>query len=388
MCPVAYFAMIRSKNQRFDLRYHLVQEALKNGIRATARAFRCSVNTVTKWRDRYEAEGLKGLEERSRAPQTHPNRTPLVEEEKVIAQRRRTRGFSARRLKREFELALSVGAIQRIISQNGLSKPRKRKHRVKKNLQAVKATYAPFTHLQMDTKYLRDIPNYWPYMKHLGLPEFQYTVRCVRLGATFLGYANSVSVTYAELLAKALLKHLSSYGIDPKEIDIQTDQGTEFDGTAVKKTGRGYTHTIEKVFGAHHTLYRYNPNANADVESFHAHEETEFFDIESFTSLPDFWEKITTYQNYWNLARPNSYKFNRAPVQILKEADPNLPSKILVFGPLDLEAMLDHSLRKVYHHVPVLPGIAIFLFFLRRGIALNDQGLPHLRRPQCVSRRR
>ena len=356
MCPFAYFAMIRSKNQRFDLRLHLVQKANENGIRAAARAFRCSVNTVTKWRDRYEVDGLKGLEERSRAPKTHPNQTSPEEEQKVIAQRRRTRGFSARRLKREFELSPSVGAIQRIISQNGLTKPRKKKHRVKKNLQAVKSKYAPFRHLQMDTKYLRDIPNYWPYMKLLGLPEYQYTVRCERLGATFLGYADSVSVTYAELLARELLTHLASYGIDPREIDIQTDQGTEFDGTAVKKTGRGYTHTIEKEFGAHHTLYRYSPNANADVESFHAHEETEFFDIESFTSRPDFWEKITTYQHYWNLARPNSYKFNRAPVQILKEADPHLSSKILLFGPLDLQALLDRKLRRVYHHVPVLPG--------------------------------
>lgn len=360
MCPVAYFAMIRSKNQRFDLRFHLVQKAKEKGIRAAARAFRCSVNTVAKWRDRYEVDGLKGLEERSRAPKTHPNQTSPEEEQKVLAQRRRTWGFGARRLKREFELSPSVGAIQRIIRQNGLTKPRKKKHRVKKNLQAIKSKYAPFRHLQMDTKYLRDIPNYWPYMKMLGLPEFQYTVRCERLGATFLGYANSVSVTYAELMAKALLTHLASYGIDPKEIDIQTDRGTEFDGTAVKKMGRGYTHTIEKVFGAHHSLYRYNPNANADVESFHAHEETEFFDIESFTSLLDFWEKITTYQHYWNLARPNSYKFNRAPIQILKEADPNLSSKILLFGPLNLETLLDQSLRRVYHHVPVLPDAKIF----------------------------
>ena len=354
MCPVAYFTMVRSKKPVFDLRIHMVRFALEQSIRAAAGQFLCSRNTVRKWVRRYQSEGLIGLEDRSRAPKSCPHKTPAALEADVIRQRRRTPGFGARRMKREFELKPSVGAIARIIRQKGLTRPRKRKRLVKRDLRAVKARYAPLSRFQMDVKYLNDIPNYWPYMTGMGLPKFQYTARCVKTGATFLAYGSELSLTYAELTARRLLTHLSRHGIDPSDVVVQTDRGSEFDGQTVNKTGRGFTHTIERVFGAHHRLLvKANPNANADVESFHAHEEPEFFDIESFRHQRDFWEKITTYQNYWNLGRPNSYKGDRTPLDILRESSPKIPPEALLLEPADLDNLLA---AEVGHHVPVLTG--------------------------------
>jgi len=353
-----YFTMIRSKDHKFDFRFHLVRHVLKDGIRASARAFRCSRNTVRKWTRRFRAGGPAALNERSRAPKSCPHKTAKSEEKRVIAQRLRTPGFGARRLKKEFELAPSVGAVARIIRQKGLTRPRKKKHHVKRDLRAVKAQYRPLTRLQMDVKYLNDIPHYWPFMKRLGLPEFQYTTRCLKTGATFLAYGAELSLTYSELTARRLLTHLEQYGIDPAEVIIQTDRGSEFDGQATTKTDRGFTHAVEKVFGAHHRmLKRSNPNANADVESFHAHEETEFFDIENFMSRTDFWQKITTYQNYWNLARLNSYKYDRSPLDILREAAPQLDPRVLLLPPLDLDTLI--RTRRVGHDVPVLTEILL-----------------------------
>jgi transposase InsO family protein len=156
-----------------------------------------------------------------------------------------------------------------------------------------------------------------------------------------LTYADELSVTYAELTARRLLKHLQHYGVDPQEVQIQTDRGSEFDGQATRKDGQGFTHTIERDFGAHHRLLlKANPNANADVESFHHHEEREFFDIEDFRSPDDFWEKITTYQDYWNIGRPNSYKGWRTPLEILRQADPTLKPQVLLLPPLWLPTLL------------------------------------------------
>ena len=36
--------------------------------------------------------------------------------------------------------------------------------------------------------------------------------------------------------------------------------------------------------------------------------EREFYDLEEFSSKEEFLEKVTTYQDYFNFARPNSYK--------------------------------------------------------------------------------
>ena len=197
MCPSNYYAMIRSKNHKFDLRIHLVRYALEYGIRQTERHFQCSRNTVRKWLRRYEAEGLKGLEDRSRAPHRIPHKTSQEEEDQVIRQRLRTPGFGAERLKREFELSPGIGAIKRIIRQNGLTRKRKRKHQTKRDLRAVKSQYKPLRHLQMDVKYLNDIPNYYFYYMQPGYPRYQYTTRCVKTGGTFLTFGTEFSVANA-----------------------------------------------------------------------------------------------------------------------------------------------------------------------------------------------
>lgn len=332
MCPLKYYTMTRSKNHLFDLRLHLVRYAIEHGIRKACAALGCSRNTVRLWLRRFRAEGPPGLINRRRAPKTCPHKTPPEIEELVIQQRKRTPGFGARRLKLEFELKPSVGAIARILREHGLTKRPKRKHQVKRDLRAIKAQYRPFTHIQMDVKYLNDIPNYLPQMERLGLPKFQYTARCQKTGAVFLAYGSEISLTYAELTARRLLEHLRRYGIDMTEVVIQTDSGAEFDGQAVRKTDRGFTHTVERQFGAHHRiLFRPNPNANADVESFHSHEEREFFDIERFKNRAEFWAKITTYQNYWNLARRNSYKQNMSPLDILIRDSPHMSPKFSSF---------------------------------------------------------
>jgi len=104
MCPVKYYAMIRSKKKDFSMRLHMVSYCKQKGIKETARIFGCSRNTVRKWFRRFNEEGFKGLEERSRAPKTCPHKTSSKWEQEVIIQRLRTPSFSARRMKREFEL--------------------------------------------------------------------------------------------------------------------------------------------------------------------------------------------------------------------------------------------------------------------------------------------
>lgn len=360
MCPCPYYAMIRSKNTTYDFRKHLVSTAIEKGVRPTAREFHCSRNTVRKWMRRYLEQGADGLESRSRAPRKIPHKTPPAWEAEVVRQRERTPGFGAERLKREFGLKPGISAIKRIIREHGLARRRKKKHRVKRDLRAVKARYKPLRHLQMDVKYLNDIPRYHPYYRTPGYPKFQYTLRCEKTGATFLTFADEIAVTYAELTIRRCLKHLERFGIDPSEIQVRTDRGSEFDGQVVARKPEGFTHTVEQVFGGHHHLnHPGHPNANADVESFHAHEETEFFDIEDYRNPLDFWEKIWTYQTYWNLGRPNGYKGWKTPLEILLEADSHLDPRVLLLDPIPLEALLaKQTSAKVGHDVPVLTGAA------------------------------
>ncbi len=353
MCLVDYYTMIRSGNHKFDLRIHMVRYAMQHSIKATARALSCSRNTVRKWMHRFEEEGPKGLVDRSRSPKRIPHKTSPEQVKEVLAQRKRTPGFGAERMKREFGLQPGISAMKRIIRENGLSRRRKKKHRRKRDLREVKAQYKPLRRLQMDVKYLNDIPNYWTSMKDLGLPEFQYTARDPKTGATFLGFGDSCCQTYADRFSRRVVKHLNEHGIPSNEIDIQTDLGGEFGGQSLGSTDRGFTYTLETELKVHHSPIRKpNPNINADVESFHSLEEPEYFDIEHWNSKREFWEKTNTYQNYFNVARPNSYKDWKSPLDILEEEKFPNPLSALLLPPLDL-ATLDFP--QGGHHVPVHP---------------------------------
>ena len=354
MCPVPYYTMVRSKNHIFDYRLHLVIHANTYGKKSAVRVFGCSINTIRKWVRRFQAQGLAGLKDLSRAPHSCPHKLSPKAEKTILSYRDRAPCFGARRLKEEFELPWGVNAIARVIRENRKTRKRKRKHRVKKDLRAIKAAYKPFTRFQVDTKYLNDIPAYWSQMKSLGLPEYQYTVRELSLGGQFLAYGSEISATYADLTIKRLLRHLEEHGIDLAEVDIQTDNGSEFDGQTKRERDRGLTYTIEKSFPATHTHIPPGcKNAQADVETVHGLIEDEFFDIESFRDRKDFFAKITTYQDYFNLARKNGSRGYKSPLDLMKEKAADLDIPILCLPPLDLDACLS---SQGGHDVPSLAG--------------------------------
>lgn len=355
MCPVGYYNMIRSRNYIYDLRLSMIRYAAKHGIRQTARAFQCSRNTVRKWVRRFKAEGLRGLRDHSRAPHSCPHKTSSQDEKIILIHVRRVPGFGARRLRNEFDLPYGIGSIARVKRENGLSRKRPRKHKKRNDLRAIKQAYKPFTRFQMDIKYLNDIPNYYVPMEQLGLPRYQYTIRELATGAQFVSYADSISATYTEMTVRRLLVHISELGIDLSEVDVQTDNGGEFGGNVRTEKDRGFVHTIEKIMRATHT---YIPpgcsNANADVESVHATIETDFFDVERFSSRADFFAKITTYQLYYNIAHRISTRGDRSPFEILRNRDPTLDPRLFMLLPCDLDRTLRHT--HAGHDVPGLTG--------------------------------
>jgi len=378
MCPLPYYSMIRSKDHRFDWRLQLVMHAQQHGQRAAARAFHCSRNTVAMWLDRFQQQpGRTGLLARSRAPKSCPHKTKPAVERLVLAQRRRTPGFGAERLKREFDLPCGISAINRILRQHDLTRQPRRRHQRKNDLRAIKAAYPPFTHFQIDVKYLTDIPAYWPQMQHRGLPKFQYTIRELSCGAQFLAYADEVSVTYSELAARRLLVHLERHGIDPATVVIQSDNGPEFDGTTRHKRDRGFVHTIETLFGAaHRAIPPGCPNANADVETIHSTIETELYDIERFADVNEFLTKAATYQLWYNIARQNRSRGWKSPLDLLEQKAPKLDARILLLHPVLLNRLrLTAPTREppVAHHLPIYPGFHVFA--AQRSLAGAERGL-------------
>jgi transposase len=353
-----------SKEKYFTLRKAVVLEALEKGIKPTAKRFNMSKNTIRLWLRRFQEEGNDGLLDRRSGPNHIPHKTSKTLEEEVVKIRKIAPCYGAKRMKIFFDLKPSVGAIQRIIKDHGLVRKKRRKYQKKNDLRSIKSRYKAFEKFQMDIKYLTDIPPYWEMMMKLDLPRFQYTIRDVKSGMLFLGFANEISESHAETMVKHVLSKVvpNCPGI-PK---VQTDNGVEFSGTT-KKSENNYFRQAVRALGADHI---YIPpghcNANADVESIHATIETEFYELTKFKSRDDFLRKAESYRSFYNLERPNFSKKGKTPWLIAQEDHPNtdLATTIQFINVVDLDRLIKHQLEG--QPLPVLPGISENIWILQR----------------------
>ena len=88
-------------------------------IEATAERFQVDAKTVRKWRDRFLAEGVDGLLDRSSRPQRSPNQTRPAIQRRVVALRRRHRWGAAHI---GHELGVAPSTVQAILRREGLGR--------------------------------------------------------------------------------------------------------------------------------------------------------------------------------------------------------------------------------------------------------------------------
>ena len=335
-----YFVLkaMKTKADKFDLRLKMITYARKEGVKAAARAFVTTVKTVRKWLRRYQQERLAGLNELLRIPLSCPHKTSAIVQRQVVRIKKQFPFKGAKRLKREHNLSCSHEAIRRIFNEYGLIKKRQKKHKRKKDLSAIKKKWPLFGQITIDTKDLKDIPHYWPQMKLLKLPKYQFTAREVRSGLMFLGYAREKTAANACLFAQILCEHLKNCGVDINKLKFQTDNGSEFIGCFRDDRTRDGFERIVAGFGATHK--RIPPRAwsyNSDVETVHSTIEVEFFDLENFENIKDFHRRVASYQACYNVLRENSNKDFKSPWQIIKQIKPDMNIELARLPPLMLD---------------------------------------------------
>ena len=329
---------MKTKADKFDLRLKMVRYAITNGVKPAANAFGTTPKTVRKWLTRFRQEHLAGLNELPRIPLNCPHKTSAVMEKKVVRLRKEYPFMGAKTLKREHGLSCSHEAIRRILNEHGLVKKRRKKHKRKKDLRAVKRHWKLFGQLTIDTKDLKDIPHYWPQMKNMKLPKYQFTAREVRSGLMLLGYANEKTAYNACLFAQILCGHIKDCGIDIKGMKIQTDNGSEFIGCYRDDRTRDGIEKVAAGFGAVHKRIPIRAwSYNSDVETVHATIENEFFDLENFGNIKDFHSRVASYQAWYNTVRVNSHKDFKSPRQIIENLRPKTPEELVRLPPIMLD---------------------------------------------------
>jgi hypothetical protein len=251
------------------------------------------------------------------------------------------------RLKREFNLSPSLTTLGRILRDYGRISKRRKKHQRKKDLRQIKKHWPAFSQISVDTKHLRDIPHYWPQMKALGLPKYQFTAREVRSSLMFLGFSQENTATKACLFVQQIGLHLKACGVKMAKLTFQTDNGSEFIGCFRQdRTRDGFEKEVASLKSRHRKIPPGQWSYNSDVETVHSTIELEFYDLENFEDLRDFHSRVASYQAYYNLGRPNMNKDDMTPWEIIRQLNPNLDPDLVKLPPLMLDCLAPDYLAR------------------------------------------
>lgn len=344
MCPIGYYIMLRKSKDKSFLRHEMIIYAKEHGKKPAAKMFNTTVKTIRKWFSRYEKSGYQGLTDLSKTPKNMPNKTPKHIEDQVLYIKRTLKTWGALRIKRDFNIPLSDKTIARIIRSNGISRSRKKKHVIKNDLRKMKALWDVFSRMNVDTKDLTDIPEFFIPMKLLKLYSVQFTFREPITGLTLLGFGDEKSLVNATIFADVALSQLKEYGVNLARLTVQSDNGSEFIGSYHAKKDSSFTLTVTKFGAEHFTIPPRAHTWQADVETLHNLIENEFFKIESFSSLNDFKFKATAYQLFFNTVRKNYYKGGKTPLDILRERKTGISERVCLIPPI----FLDDEFKKRY----------------------------------------
>lgn len=361
MTNLTYKMIIVNTNNPEKIREKMVQRyyQLNENASKTAREYKTRRQTVKKWVERYEREGMGGLKDKSKAPKEIPGKTPIEVEdmiEKIVKDKKYSIGQDRVQIELEDEkgIHLSTSTINRIMNDKDLIKKRKKKWKKKKQISKYRKTLDALKYWQVDVKELRDIPNIYALVKTGIIPGYQYSARDVVTGTSFVCYGWEYGLLESVRFIQALFEHLRGFGTHSSEVTIQTDNGSEFIGSINAKKSSIFENTIEKVYHSHHkTIPIGKKEWQGSVETFHNRIEAEFYDVEEFDSLSDFLGKAYSFILYWNLKR-KQIETKKNPFMFVKQKCHIFNEDIGNFQPLilnDMETFMECYRQKSVRYV-------------------------------------
>lgn len=274
-----------SKNSGYisDLREDMVKLSYEIGISKAAVYYSTSRNTIKRWRRRYLRGGRDNLVDLSKRPKIMPKKTSDDIVEKITAlvvdKKSKKHKVTASKVYRVLELenVMSYVTCNRYVCEALGKKAIRKETKTNGGDTSWKKKLKPFEKIQVDVKYLTDIPSLKPYFKDNCLAKYEFTFRDVSTGLAFVAYGSEKSVTNNHIFFKnVIFPFLKSIkGLDLKTISFQTDNGSE--NTNRKRRGPVYqemkksvvTEFIEEYFKDHKTIIPGHCTAQSDVESFH-----------------------------------------------------------------------------------------------------------------------
>jgi transposase len=315
-----------------SLRVALVQYALEHGVKPAARTYGTSPQTVRLWLRRYRKEGLSGLKAQPKTAKTnHPRTTPKDVEEKIIEFRKRHphvgQDAIAERLK-EQHVSVSGKTVGKILHKYGLlaTKPGP-----KRNYPAQRVSHLhPFEAVQFEVSDFAQSDGYAEAVKKGLIPRYEFSLRDVATGASFMAFAKSLEPHNILCFAQKVLWHLEAFNL--KLHVLQIVEGSQWLEHHLDRDLVDFlaAHAITPKF-----IHSHPSSLPPSTSAFH-HIIDLGFSLTTFEAEADLYQKALELERFFNVKRRDPRR-KASPFEFAQRKLPELPMAVMEFQPLCLD---------------------------------------------------
>jgi transposase len=189
MLEFEYCEYYRNSKDIYNTRWKTVRYAKEHGNKPAAGKFATTMKTIRKCVGRFEQGGKSALQDRSRRPLNSPGAIKPYWKFKILGickeLKDTEKSATGALLRRKRNIPYSLPTVLKTMREGGYVKLRKRRAQRNRDLREKKREPKASQKIQMDVKYLKDIPKIELERRVFELPRYQFSVRCVCTGAYF-----------------------------------------------------------------------------------------------------------------------------------------------------------------------------------------------------------
>jgi len=281
-----------------EQRYKAVLAVIAEGRTVTqvARDWNVARQTVHVWLERYEADGLEGLADRSHRPAHCPHQMSAAVEAELLEMRRAKPYWGARRLALELgrkgvELAPSKSAVYRSLVRAGVIDPLQRQRR--KEIWKRWERAAPMELWQFDVVHGFLLADGTSAKALTGIDDH----------SRFCVSARLMARERTQAVCDGFNSALNAYGVPAQ---VLTDNGKVFTGRFAQPPVEVLFDRICRENGVDHILTQpRSPTTTGKIERFHRTLRIEFNTRQVFKTLKTAQEALDEWVTYYNSQRPH-----------------------------------------------------------------------------------
>jgi transposase InsO family protein len=287
---------------RVRLKLVVLEFAQDWGVTKACREFEVPRSSFYRWKQKYEKAGQAGLYRERPVAYHHPSRT-LPEVVEKILELRAEYQFGALRIRYYLEryhgIKISESTVSRVLKAHGVNRlpktaPRRALH-TKRYAKTV-----PGHHVQVDVKFLQLKDRSGKTVKRYQYTAIDDATR-IRALQIYPEHNQARAIQFINYVIEKFPFRIST---------IRTDRGHEFQA-------RFHWH-VEDLGMRHVYIKPQTPQLNGKVERSHRTDQTEFYQLLTYTDDIDLNAKLKAWEDFYNYDRPHLSLAGKTPYEVMK----------------------------------------------------------------------